>query len=321
MQLFPTLFPVMATFKTDVECVLAAHSINGESPVWSAAENCLYWVDVQEPSLHRFDPATGKDQSWLMPSWIGCAALGTAGRVLVALRGSLGWLDTRTGELTMLIHVPFDSRRFFSNDGKTDPQGRFWFGPMGQPLDERFAENLAQTNPLYRFDHVNHRLVPTGQPVAVSNGLAWSADGKTMYHSATKEKTIYTYEFDGRDGSLGERRHFATVEAPDSGGPDGGATDTEGCYWSAIFGAGKLLRFDSDGKVEREVAFPVPNPTMPAFGGPGLRTVYVTSARKSTSTVQKVLHPHDGGVFAFEAPAPGVPVALADDAYFTKEAR
>ena len=215
----------------------------------------------------------------------------------------------------MVAPVPFDPCRFFSNDGKCDPQGRLWFGPMYEPLAPPPAAEPA-ASPLLRFDAATRRCVPQTHAVNVSNGIAWSADGRTMYHSDTRKKTIYTYDFDGATGTLGERRQFAVVDTSGQGGPDGGAVDSEGCYWSAIYGAGKLLRFDPEGRVEREVAMPVRNPTMPAFGGPDLRTLYVTSARRANGRWDRWLHPRDGGVFAFQGPAPGLAASLASAVYF-----
>ena len=303
----------MSPHPPEVHCVLSAHAANGESPVWSETERRLYWVDTKEPSLHRFDPVTGNDESWQMPSTVGCAVPGTGGNVLITLRSGVARMDCNTGELRILAPVPFDVRRFTSNDGKCDPQGRLWFGPMYAPLLPT-PENVSKAGPLLRFDARTRRCVSMQPEVTVPNGLAGSPDGRTMYHADTGTRTIYTYEFDGRDGTLGERRRFAVVEG--NGGPDGGAMDSEGCYWSAIYGAGKLLRFDPDGKVEREVPVPVRNPTMPAFGGTDWRTVYVTSARQSESAANRLMHPHEGGLFAFEAPAPGVPTHHAAPEYF-----
>lgn len=305
----------MSKYEPEIRCVLPAHAINGESPAWCAQEQVLYWIDVREPSLHRFDPATGHDESWLLPSRVGCAVPGGGGKVLLALRDGVGWLDCTSGALHMLAPVPFDPRQFFSNDGKCDPQGRLWFGPMYEPLDPAPATEPA-ASPLLRFDAASRRCLPQTRAINVSNGIAWSADGRTMYHSDTKEKTIYTYEFDGVAGTLGERRCFAVVDAPGEGGPDGGAIDSEGCYWSAIYGAGKLLRFDPDGRVEREINVPVRNPTMPAFGGSDLRTLYLTSARQLKSPLGRWFHPREGGIFAFQAPVPGLPIHLASAAYF-----
>ena len=290
-------------------------AINGESPTWSAREDRLYWIDVKKPAVHRFDPATGQDDCWVLPAWIGCAVPDGYGRVLMALRDGIGWLDCHSGELHPLAPAPFDPRRFAANDGKCDPRGHFLFGTMYQPLDPAPAKEPHAT-PVFRFDAVSRRCSPLTRDITESNGMAWSPDGRTMYHSDTKEKAIYTFDFDRDQGVVSNRRLFATVEAPDEGGPDGGAVDSEGCYWSAVYGTGKLLRFDPEGRIEREVVMPVPNPTMPAFGGKDLRTVYVTSARRGEGTFNALLHPHDGAIFAFEAPAPGLSAFLADPAYF-----
>lgn len=191
----------MPNHRSEIRCVLSAHAINGESPAWCPQESVLYWIDVKEPAVHRFYPATGRDQSWLLPSWVGCAVPGGDGEILLALREGIGWLDCANGSLHMLAPVPFDPRQFFSNDGKCDPQGRFWFGPMYQPLAPAPAVE-PDASPLLRFDADTRRCVPQTHAVNVSNGIAWSADGRTMYHSDAKEKTIYAYEFDGATGSL-----------------------------------------------------------------------------------------------------------------------
>ena len=305
----------MSARRPDIHCVLAAQAINGESPAWCAPEKRLYWVDVKKPAMHRFDPATGKDECWLLPSWIGCAVPGGAERVLMALRDGVAWLDCQSGELHMLAPAPFDPRQNAANDGKCDSQGRFLFGTMFHPLGPAPTQAPA-ARPVFRFDAETRQFHSLTSDITESNGMAWSPDGRTMYHSATKSKTIHVFDFDARDGSLANRRLFATVEAPDDGGPDGGAVDCEGFYWSCIFGTGKLLRFDPDGKIEREVVMPVPNPTMPAFGGEDLRTLYVTTARRHHSALNEWLHPQDGNLFAFEAPVAGAPCALAANAYF-----
>jgi sugar lactone lactonase YvrE len=144
-----------------------------------------------------------------------------------------------------------------------------------------------------------------------SNGLAWSPDGRTMYHADTARKTIWASDYDPGTGATENRRVFAQVDAGGpTGGPDGAAVDAEGFYWSAVFGDGSLLRFDPDGEVERRVPLPVRYPTMPAFGGPDLKTLYVTSASFPIPADERAARPEAGGLFAFEAPAPGLPPDL-----------
>ena len=289
----------------NVRCVLRASATTGECPIWSAREARLYWVDIQEPALHRFDPRTGQDEHWELPAWVGCYALGEDGRALVALRTGLAWLDLASGALAAAAPLPYDPRRFFANDGRADPQGRFWFGPMHEPYED--VQGGPERAPLWRFDPATGEVAAMTDPVGTSNGLAWSPDGETMYHSDTSQKLIWAYRFHGEEGRLSDKRVFAEVSAPDGGGPDGGCVDAEGYYWAAIFGGGRLIRYDPAGRIEREVAMPVQHPTMCAFGGPDGRTAFVTSANKPLSAEQRKSHPLAGAIFSFEAPAPGVP--------------
>jgi sugar lactone lactonase YvrE len=297
-----------------VDVVLDARALNGECPTWSADEGVLYWCDTFAGKLHRYDPHTNADEEWTMPAWTGSFALGSGDRMLVALRTGLFRFDRRTARLDPFAPAPFDAHRFFWNDGKTDPRGRFWIGPAYAPLDAR-GEGLKGA-PLHRIEPGGEQ-IPKSPTVRISNGLAWSADERTMYHADTMAQEVWAYDvLDVDRGILSERRTFARVEAP-RGGPDGAATDTDGCYWSAVYGAGKVVRLTPDGRVEREVHVPVPNVTMIAFGGADLRTAYVTSSAKPAGADARSEEPLWGALFAFDAPAPGVPVPLLDDAYFS----
>lgn len=281
-------------------------SITGESPVWCERTARLYWVDVQQPALHRLDPTTGLDESWTMPAWIGCLALGDGvaeGSVLVGLRSGAYRFDLADGSLSLVAPGPYDSRRFFLNDGKCDRQGRFWVGPMRHSLLPLVGRAGANKGPLWRLE--DDRLVPVGHPAALSNGLAWSPDGRTMYHSHTETGEIFAWDYDRATGDRANRRLFAQVDgAP---GPDGAEVDRDGFYWSAINGQGRVLRFDPDGRIERELRTPVKYPTMVTFGGPDLRTLFVTSGRWAIADKDAADHPLDGCILALEAPVPGLP--------------
>jgi L-arabinonolactonase len=170
--------------------------------------------------------------------------------------------EGRTARLEAFAPAPFDAHRSSWNDGNTDSWGRFWVGPMYAPLDRR-GEG-PKTAPLCRIDPRGEQSAKT-PPVRISNGLAWSADGRTMYHADTAAWEVYAYDvLDADRGILGERRSFARVEVP-RGGPDGGATDADGFYWNAVYGAGRVVRFRPEGRVERDVSIPVPHVAMIAF--------------------------------------------------------
>ena len=285
---------------TEVTCVLDARAELGECPVWSAEEQALYWVDVRAPALHRLDPATGGTRTWPLPRRVGSFGLRESGGAVVALVEGFHLLDLGTGALTFLAgpdaHVP--GTRF--NDGKVSPEGRFWAGTMDE---ESLSRPIAA---LYRLDPDGgvHRVV---DGLIVSNGLAWSADGRTMFHSDSKGMVIWAYDYDPEHGTVANRRVLARP-SEEVGRPDGAATDVEGFYWSAGISAGVLNRWAPDGRLDRSIPLPCSNPTMPCFGGPDLRTIFVTSLRHDVPADVLEAKPLSGGIFAVRVDAPGVPV-------------
>jgi sugar lactone lactonase YvrE len=299
----------------DIRLVLRAGALNGETPVWCAARRRLFWVDIRARALHLFDPATGRDQSWQMPAWIGCYGLTEHGAI-VALRTGLFDFALDTGALTFVAPPPFDARRFVFNDGRCDPSGRLLIGTMYQPLSPGDQQpHQPQGTPLWRYGG-DRRWRPVTPDVHTSNGLAWSPDRRTMYHSDTTARTIWAWDYDAASGTPSKRRVFAHMaDAPDDGGPDGANVDRDGFYWCAVYGAGALRRYDPAGRLEREVKLPIRYPTMPAFGGDDLDTLYVTSANWALSEEERRRRPDEGGLFALPAPVPGLaePYARLND--------
>jgi sugar lactone lactonase YvrE len=137
------------------------------------------------------------------------------------------------------------------------------------------------------------------------NGMAWSSDGKTFFLSHSDTGEILAFDYDGNSGVISNRRLFATVAA-ELGIPDGAGTDTEGGYWSALHGGGKLRRFYPDGSIDRDIDLPVSQPTMPAFAGDDLATLYVTSASDQMTADAKATEPDAGGLFRLDAGSRGV---------------
>lgn len=301
---------------TDIRTVLAVKALNGERPAWNAARRTLFWVDIRGPNLHEFDPADGSDRLWEMPSWIGCHALTERGAV-VALRTGLYHLDVGDGSLAQLSGAPFDARRFIFNDGRCDRRGRFFAGTMYVPLEPApdIPKN-AQRTPLRRYDG-GGRWSDATPPVATSNGLAWSLDGRTMYHADTDTKTIWRYDYDEATATAVNRSVFVDL-AGHQGAPDGAVVDSEGFYWCALFGGGEIRRYDPAGGLERRILMPTMFPTMPALGGDGLSTMFVTSANWQLPEAQRG-HTPDGDLFAFQAPCPGVPSALVHPAWLSPD--
>jgi sugar lactone lactonase YvrE len=285
---------------TEVRCVLDARAGLGECPVWSAHEHALYWVDIRAPALHRLDPDSRVTRTWPMPSPIGSFGLRDAGGAVVALVDGFHLLDFATGNLTFLAGPePVAGTRF--NDGKVAPDGRFFAGTMDE---EQLARPIAA---LYRLDP-DGCLTTAVEGLVVSNGLAWSADGTTMFHSDSKAQVVWIYDYDPRTGAVGNRRELARP-TEEQGRPDGGATDEKGYYWSAGISAGVLNRWGPDGSLDRSIPLPCSNPTAPCFGGPDLRTIFVTSLRHDLPADVLADKPLSGGIFAVRVDVPGVPVA------------
>lgn len=244
----------------------------GESPVWDARTGHLWWVDIQSPAIHRTDPRRQKIESWSMPSDVGSMGLCRSGRVLVSLRNGVHVFDPESGGLELLADVEPNHPRNRLNDGKTSPEGRFLVGSMDDTPDKVAGAALHSV----AADHSHQRL---REGLFVSNGLAWSPDGRSLWHSDSRQARIWISDYDPETGRVGPAREVAHV-ANETGRPDGAAVDAEGGYWSAGVSAGVLNRWLPDRTLDRSIRLPVKWPTMPCFGGPDLRTLYVTSLRK-----------------------------------------
>jgi sugar lactone lactonase YvrE len=259
----------------------------GESPVWDDRLGKLYFVDITAPAVFRFTPGTDGLERWDMPSAIGSLGLCTDGRLIVALRNGVHFFDPRNGRFEFLVNPEPDMPGNRLNDGKVGPDGAFWVGSMDDRPDKSPIAALYRVTADGRSARVVDGLV-------VSNGLAWSADGRTMWHSDSRQRFISAYDFDATTGSISNHRTIRTMTDAE-GRPDGAAGDAEGYCWSAGVSAGVLNRVAPDGTIERQVPLPCPAPTMPCFGGKDLRTVYVTSLTRPDG-VPGSLHELDLGV-------------------------
>lgn len=284
--------------RSPFECVLDIQASLGECPTWSVDEQSLYWVDINAPTLNRFDPLTGRNIAWPMPEAIGCFALRERGGFVAALRNGI-WLVAPDGKLERQVAAaPYDPANHRFNDGRADAQGRFWAGSMNEKRD-------ADSAKLYRLDP-DLTLTPVVSGITISNGLAWSPDSRTMYHADTPTRRINAWDFDPATGTVASHRVFAQFSA-ETDRPDGGAVDREGCYWSAFYRGGKVVRLSPRGQTVAEFRLPAMCPTMCAFGGPDLKTLYVTTARQRREAEELTRLPQSGAIFALRVDVPGMP--------------
>ncbi|WP_254603018.1 SMP-30/gluconolactonase/LRE family protein [Sphingomonas bacterium] len=267
----------------------------GEGPAWIADDAALWFVDIKQGALHRYDPATGHGStvavggrpSFVLPTDDGGLIVGSGDGLHIVRDGTLG-------DPVATIDMPAHNR---TNDAAVDPSGRLWFGTMDDG-------ETKVTGAVHLFD--GGTITVAGGESIITNGPAISPDGRFLYHVDTVAGVITRFDIAATDRLL-DGEPFVTI-APEDGHPDGASIDSEGCVWVALWGGWQVRRYGPDGTLLATVAFPCANVTKVAFGGPDLRTAFVTTARAGLSDVELAAQPLAGGLFAFDAPVPGIPI-------------
>ncbi|HYU97151.1 MAG TPA: SMP-30/gluconolactonase/LRE family protein [Sphingomicrobium sp.] len=281
--------------ETKVECVADVRAELGEGPVW-AAEQALYWVDINGRRIFRLD-AVGKRDEWPTPMRVGSIAPRAGGGFIAGTDQGIALVDLDQDRFEVVAsperHLPHN--RF--NDGKVDRQGRFWAGTM----DDR---EKGSAGALYRIDP-DRACTAIDGGYGITNGPAFSPDGALMYHSDTLRQVTYAFDLDAA-GKASNRRIFLQF-GPGDGHPDGMTVDAEGCLWIAFWGGWCVRRFAPDGDLLRTVEMPVEQPSSCAFGGPGLDRLYVTSATKGLDPAALAMQPNAGGLFMLVPGVRGIP--------------
>ena len=240
-----------------------------------------------------------------------CAPLpGAGGGLLLAMRDGLWRFDATSGQRHRLAAPPYDPAELRFNDGKADPQGRFWVGSMFEPRTRPAAA-------LYRW--AGGQLDRMAGDITLSNGLAWSPDGRTMLWTDTTTHTVFAFDFEPGSGAITRQRVFAQFDprAPDqaladyAGRPDGAAVDSAGTFWIAMYEGQRLVRLAADGTRLADVPLPVRCATMPCFGGADLRTLFITTARVNRPADELAVQPLAGHVLTMRVDTPGLPVNFA----------
>lgn len=279
---------------TDVKCLWDVAAALGEGALWDAAQRQVWFVDIKGRQIHRCNEDGSARQSWVAPSQVGFIAPVDGGGMVCGLEDGLYRFAPLDGSFTPLAQVEADLPGNRFNDGYVDAAGRLWFGSMDN------GEH-APSGALYRFDGAA-RSMDAGY--IITNGPAASPDARVLYHTDTLKRQIFAFDLTA-DGELQNKRLFVAHEG--SGHPDGMAVDADGYLWVAVFGGWRIDRYDPQGRKVDEVRFPCANITKPAFGGPDLRTVFATTARKGLSADDLLAQPLAGGLFTFRAATPGLP--------------
>ena len=287
-------------FETALRCVVPGQDVLGETPLWCRETQSLLWLDIDGGRLQRFHPATGRHDVFTFDArYAGTLALASVpGRVLIGLDLGLFVFDLGTGERQLLCQVESPERDNRLNAGRCDARGRFWVGTMD--------------NQLSRPNGAFYRVDPSGAvhhlfgDVIVSNTVAFSPAQDVLYFSDTRRFVTWQFAMDISTGTLSDRQVFVDHSATRFR-PDGACVDAQGFMWNAIFGSGRVVRYTPAGNVDRVIELPVTNPTCVCLGGPDLKTLYITTARKFLDRSQLRREPLAGSVLAIEVDVPGVP--------------
>lgn len=291
----------MKTFKADL--VLNAGAELAEGPLWHEEEQKLYWVNINVGELHRFDPVTGKDESFSCAEPIGTIALRKDGGLIGALKSGIYLLDFENGALKkqkLADPEPNTPNRF--NDGKCDPVGRLLAGTCytSLPDGERIDGGFYSVEP-----DGSYKTLLTG--ISISNGLCFSADHQTLYYIDSLNYAVTAYDYNLTDGSLANPR--TVVEIPkEIGLPDGMTIDENDNLWIALFKGSKVIcASPKTGEILAEALLPASKVTCPVFGGPDFSTLYITTAWENDTPEERKKNSLGGALFAIHPGVKGFP--------------
>lgn len=298
-------------------CLWDAKAILGESTVWDARDGCIYFVDIDAPSVNWLDLASGDRGSWTPPKWISAIALREKGGFVASCADGFAHVDPKRQ-----IYAPFaqpipDPNVARLNDGVTDRKGRYWSGScdISQWNDSTTAEDKESslkdfdkrsTGELYRLDAAG-KIETIERNIVTANGPAFSPDGRTAYVNDSMPLVTWAYDM-AEDGSLSNRRDFLKF-MPEDGYPDGMAVDVEGCIWIAFYESWKLRRFAPDATLVEERSLPVRRGLRPSFGGENYDRLFLITGSAGYTPEKWAEEPLAGGLFEILAPtAPGLPI-------------
>lgn len=280
---------------TDMQCVLDAQAKLAECPRWDEQTQTLYFVDIDAFKLHAFSMNSYSIETRQFDEEIGCFALDNKGGFIAAFRSGVYQFENFHAPLTPYWVADYDQKTTRFNDGRCDAKGRFLAGTMYSPKD-------AFKGGLYQFENGKQTLLD--QAAWTSNGLAFSPDNKIMYYSDTPNHVVYKFDYNIETGNATNKRIF--IEFPRGNGrPDGAAVDSEGNYWSALYQGQRVVKISPQGDILAEYPVPAIYPTMVAFGGPEMKTLFVSTCRAAQTEEELEKFPQAGGIFALETDVQG----------------
>jgi len=283
-----------------IDCIVQCADILGEVPRWCERTQKLWWVDVRRPALQSYEPSTKRYAAQRLPPDMvtGSMSLREQGGFLLATANGIFTFDPLSKEAPQCIAHPEKGREGIRlNDGRCDRRGRFWVGSMHDTVREPFG-TLYRVDP----DHSVHTMLTD---FVLPNAIAWSPDDRVMYFADTHRQMVWCFDYDLDSGNISNRRVFKDW-THQKGRPDGAVVDAEGFLWTCMVATGHLVRQSPDGQVVRTIQLPVTNPTCPAFGGEGLKTLFITSHSQRFTHQEQAQEPLAGALLALDVGVSGL---------------
>ncbi len=281
---------------TDMQCILDIQAKLAECPRWDEKNQTLYFVDIDTFRLHALDVNTNTLEIRQFEEEIGCFSLAENGGFIAAFRTGVYQFDNFNAPLRPYWFATYDQKTTRFNDGRCDKKGRFLAGTMYSPKD-------AFNGALHQFTNGKQTLID--QAAWTSNGLAFSPDNKIMYYSDTPNYIVYQFDYDLETGQATNKRTF--IKFPRfKGRPDGAAVDSKGNYWSALYQGQRVVKISPKGKILEEYSVPALYPTMVAFGGPDMKTLFVSTCRSAQTEKELTTFPQAGGIFTLKVDVKGL---------------
>jgi len=279
------------------ELVLDAKAKLGEGALWQPEQKLLYWIDIEGCELHFFDPKTGKNEKYDLPSKPGTVVPLKNGNCLLAFNNGVFEWDREKRSLTYFAENPEQAIGSRYNDGKCDPSGRLWVGT--------YADEKKQCG-LYRINSDKSVTKMLGD-ITCSNGIVWSIDKTKMYYIDTPTRVVQQFDYDDATGEISNGKII--IRFPEGvGNPDGSTLDAEGMLWIAHWGGACVSRWNPEtGEMIGKVEVPARDVTSVAFGGDELETLYITTVSEWVDEETLAKYPHSGGLFAVKPGVKGIP--------------
>jgi sugar lactone lactonase YvrE len=278
---------------------LQKNSRLGEGIFWHSEHKKIYWIDIENMEVHRFDPETLDADMWNVGKRVGCIVPSANDKIVCALQGEIAELDLLTGKTKKLLDIEKELPGNRCNDGNVDLNGRLWIGTMSVNEEQKEKGSLYRIGP----DLIARKMV---EKLSISNGIGWSPNDDEMYLIDTPDKRLLAFRYDAASGNITNERRVDFF--PGTGGfPDGMCMDTDGMLWIAFWGGKRIGRFDpATGDQLAEVEVPAVNITSCCFGDDDLQTLYIITARQGMSEEELKEYPLSGSIFKCKPGVGGV---------------